>query len=37
MRTCDMPIADKKTVGVMSEYSDKATKTLISCDHFYAK
>jgi len=37
MRTCDMPIADKKTVGVMSEDSDKATRTLISCYYFYAK
>jgi hypothetical protein len=37
MRTCDLEIAEKKTVTLMAEDNPKATMTLIGCYYFYEK
>jgi len=37
IRGCDMKIGDRKTIGVISEDNDKATKVLVGCFYFYAK
>ena len=37
MRTCELQIAEKRTVMLMAEDSPKATSTLIGCYYFYEK
>jgi len=37
MRSCALPIAQKKTLMVMADDSPKSTETLIGCYYFYEK
>lgn len=37
MRTCELEIAEKKTVTLLSEDNPKASKTLTGCYYFYEK
>jgi len=37
MRTCELAIAEKRTLMLMAEDSPKATTTLVGCYYFYEK
>jgi hypothetical protein len=37
MRSCELQIAEKRTVMLMAEDDPKATSTLIGCYYFYEK
>jgi hypothetical protein len=37
MRSCELPIAEKRTVMVMAQDDPKATSTLVGCYYFYEK
>ncbi|MEI9989924.1 MAG: hypothetical protein WDM86_07785 [Rhizomicrobium sp.] len=37
MRSCEMPIAEQRTLTVMAEDDPKTTQTLIGCYYFYEK
>ena len=37
MRSCELEIAEKRTLVLMAEDSAKATTTLVGCYYFYEK
>jgi hypothetical protein len=37
MRTCELEIAEKKTITLMAEDNPKSTTTLVGCYYFYEK